>query len=854
MSTEAQPGFVESLLGKSFLEQESVRKWLAVPPATRAGIGAGAFAALLLIPYLGAVGLWDCWETHYGEVAREMIQRRDYVHMWWENSWFFSKPPLTMWMQALGMHLSGSDIAHGTHELGHYTEWGFRMPFALFSCLGTGLLAYALARTVSVRAGLATGFILATMPLYFLVSRQAVTDTPVVSALVCAMACAIVGVLDRETKYRGAWWYAFYAFCSLGTFAKGLLGFGIPAVILVLFALLVVVPWDERSLEKHARWFFKRAGLPLYASLAAAFFAWSVTYGFTGNRYYGITPFLIVFPLVASVLLRRALDKPVAPIAVLGAASALSVVGGAVSSVAGHPRNAALALGVLLIGAVLFFLERITQDEPEVPAFWGKFYELRFASGVTLFFAMTLPYFHRMFAFESVDDEGKLFWFRFLIHDHFARLGSGVHTTTPGGNFTYFIEQGGYGIYPWVVLLPGAAAVVSRLKLRNGTTADQAGVMAVLWLTFTFALIGASATKFHHYVFPMLPPLAVLMGMFVAKLWEEGIPKHGVTLALGLPLLFLVGKDLASTPKNFTDLFVYNYDRPYPAFLTERPVAFWSNRALSFGDLLAFAGIAIGGYLAFEAFSGKRTAWLKALALGLLGVGLGVALALAGGGKLSSLLVVGLGLALPAAFLAFEALRPGEARTLKWLAALLVGLPAVGLVAAGLGLSFANEADPLWPSLSEAVNVKRVLGFGFTVFGVLCVFLALARAKMALFTTATAGVLAFALWFNWSHWVDLSHHWTQRDQFWRYFQQRKPTEPITAFLMNWRGETFYSRNQVKQIKDNGLMTQYAQQPGRKWALVEHPRLGILRGAIGPERQITLVDKDLNNKFVLVHFE
>ncbi|MBX7102112.1 MAG: dolichyl-phosphate-mannose--protein mannosyltransferase, partial [Myxococcaceae bacterium] len=124
----------------------------------------------------------------------------------------------------------------------------------------------------------------------------------------------------------------------------------------------------------------------------------------------------------------------------------------------------------------------------------------------------------------------------------------------------------------------------------------------------------------------------------------------------------------------------------------------------------------------------------------------------------------------------------------------------------------------------------------------------------ALFATMAAGVLAFTLWFNWFHWVDLSHHWTQRDQFWRYFRQRQPDEPITAFLMNWRGETFYSRNTVKQIKDNNLLYQYAQQPGRKWALVEHNRLGILRNAIGQDKRVTLIDKDLNNKFVLVTIE
>jgi hypothetical protein len=63
------------------------------------------------------------------------------------------------------------------------------------------------------------------------------------------------------------------------------------------------------------------------------------------------------------------------------------------------------------------------------------------------------------------------------------------------------------------------------------------------------------------------------------------------------------------------------------------------------------------------------------------------------------------------------------------------------------------------------------------------------RARALMFTSGLASVLAFALWFNWSHWVDLSHQWTQRDQFWRYYTNRKAGEPIAAFLMNWRGES-----------------------------------------------------------------
>jgi hypothetical protein len=222
--------------------------------------------------------------------------------------------------------------------------------------------------------------------------------------------------------------------------------------------------------------------------------------------------------------------------------------------------------------------------------------------------------------------------------------------------------------------------------------------------------------------------MAILMGLFLDKLWGEGPAEHGMALVLGVPILALVGKDLASDFKHFTDLFVYNYDRPYPAFLSERPT--------------------LGSY-----------------------------------------------------------------------------------------------------------NLKQLLGMGTVVVAGLAALFAAMKNRVALFSTGLAGVLAFALWFNWGHWVDLSHHWTQRDQFWRYYSQKREGEPIAAFLMNWRGETFYSRNTVKQIKDNPNvgMANYAAQPGRKWSLVEHARLGILKNAVG-NHNVTLIDKDLNNKFVLVVIE
>lgn len=802
--------FGEAILGKSFFQDERVKKLLSYPADWRVLSIAGGLAALLFLPYLGAVGLWDPWETHYGEVAREMIYRNDYLHPYWENAWFFSKPPFTMWLQALGMQLSGALRTEGALAL--LTEWGFRLPSTLFSLLAVALLSLAISRTVSRRAGLATAFVLCTMPLYFLISRQAVTDTPFVSATIAAMACAVIAQLDPTTRRRTAWWYAFYLFCGVGTLAKGLLGFGVPAAVLGVYGVLCVIPWSWQSIEEHAAWFIKHALWPAAAAVLAA-----ASVGSGLMRWYW-----------------RDFGE------------------------AGLAKSAMPAL-LALVGVFVLVHQLTDQkrrgDPAPIPLFWAQLYRMKLGTGILLFLAVAMPWYQVMFAFQSVDDESRLFWYRFLVHDHFARLGSGVHTTTPGGSFTYFIEQGGYAIFPWVALVPGAMAVISRLRLRLAEPANQAAVLATLWLGLTFWLMGSSATKFHHYVLPMLPPMAILIALFIDRLWSEGLAKHDGTLLMGVPLFALVGKDLAQNPKNFTDLFVYNYDRPYPFELVQRPLELFGLRQLWTGDLLTGALLLLGGYFLFDAFSSKdRPVLSRALALLLTLCGGALLLVMATRGGVSPTLFLGLAVALTALYLAYEALQRRQSQLYLFAAAL--GVVALGLV--GKGLRGGSGEDSLLRALTETVVLRSgqqgstgMLGFAFLLALALCAVAALMGARTMLFGGFSAFALAFALWFNWGHWVDLSHHWTQRDLFWRYYKLRQPGEPITSFLMNWRGETFYSRNTVKQIRDNGILRQYADQPGREWALVEHNRLGVLKSAVGTEKTVTLIERDLNNKFVLV---
>src|SRR5437899_611 len=94
------------------------------------------FGLALYIPFAGSYGFYDPWESHYSEVARQMMQRHDYISLWWPGSPidsenFWSKPVLTFWIISLSMTLFGlgGHPPSGTMALSTRAEWAARLPF-----------------------------------------------------------------------------------------------------------------------------------------------------------------------------------------------------------------------------------------------------------------------------------------------------------------------------------------------------------------------------------------------------------------------------------------------------------------------------------------------------------------------------------------------------------------------------------------------------------------------------------------------------------------------------------------------------------------------------------------------------
>ena len=83
-------------------------------------------------------------------------------------------------------------------------------------------------------------------------------------------------------------------------------------------------------------------------------------------------------------------------------------------------------------------------------------------------------------------------------------------------------------MWPWIVLAPAALgwAVLRRPGRGDAATeapsAQAAGDLAgAIWFVSSYAIVSLSMTKFHHYVLPAIPGLAIVIGCFLDDLIER---------------------------------------------------------------------------------------------------------------------------------------------------------------------------------------------------------------------------------------------------------------------------------------------------------------------------------------------
>lgn len=395
---------------------------------------------LLHIGCLFTPGLLDDVDSVYLEIAREMLQRHDYVTPYIDGIRFFDKPPLMYWLAA------GSMRIFGVHD------WAGRLPLAVLT-LGLLLATYALALRLfnSERAALYSALALATCIGPYLYTRFYIPDVPVALFLTVAIHAFLIA-LDRIQTNNGQRTkdnslipcLVFAAAVALCILSKGFIGLVFPlgfAVLYLIFTrqlrllpkfhvpastlvfLAIAAPWHVLAalrnppiampsgvgLPAHAGW----AWFYLYNEHVARFLSRRIPhdYGQVPVPLFWLLAAIWIFPWIAFIPgavrahMRALRDRVSATLRQSEAALALLLWTGLVlgfftlSARQEYYSLPCLPALALMAGGLLASAERDTSpkslDAERSALFWHKWLLVpigSLAAGIALYFATTAPH------------------------------------------------------------------------------------------------------------------------------------------------------------------------------------------------------------------------------------------------------------------------------------------------------------------------------------------------------------------------------------------------------------------------------------------------------------------------------
>ena len=186
-----------------------MKQWLY---DNRYGLIVALVAAIILLPFLGAVPLMDPDEPVYGETAREMLAAGDWLSPRIFGNYWYDKPPFFYWLEMISYSLFGA------------TDFASRLPSAL-AAMATTIYVYAAGRDIFNKPIAALSALLLVTSFGFMyIGKAAVTDMTLVLTLTVAM----------MSFYRKKY-YTAYLFCGLSLLVKGPVGYAFPALIMLIY-------------------------------------------------------------------------------------------------------------------------------------------------------------------------------------------------------------------------------------------------------------------------------------------------------------------------------------------------------------------------------------------------------------------------------------------------------------------------------------------------------------------------------------------------------------------------------------------------------------------------------------------
>ncbi|MCW4001460.1 MAG: PQQ-binding-like beta-propeller repeat protein [Candidatus Bathyarchaeota archaeon] len=169
--------------------------------------------------------LWSADEKTYSQIAYSMVKRGDYLvpYTYGESGLWTGKPPLLMWMMALGYQMFGFSI------------FAARFWLPLFGGLSLAAVFFLGKKLYGANAGLLSVLVLGTMATFWAFSSHAMTDVP----LLFFMLSSLYFMIEAQQKQQSSSRYAVLGglFFGLAFLTKQVEALLIPILVIAYFVI-----------------------------------------------------------------------------------------------------------------------------------------------------------------------------------------------------------------------------------------------------------------------------------------------------------------------------------------------------------------------------------------------------------------------------------------------------------------------------------------------------------------------------------------------------------------------------------------------------------------------------------------
>jgi 4-amino-4-deoxy-L-arabinose transferase-like glycosyltransferase len=175
-------------------------------------------------------------------------------------------------------------------------------------------------------------------------------------------------------------------------------------------------------------------------------------------------------------------------------------------------------IGFLLPGAIVFFYLLLSRR-------WHLLREIQLVPGVAIFLAVVAPW----YVAAEVRNPGYLRYF--LLYENVARFATAKLDRHEAWYFFLIVLCGGF--FPWTLLLPNAVIRLCRRPVQHEH------LFLLLWAAVPLIVFSLSSSKLPHYILPIFPALAVVVGSAVDALLQGTDGRSRLPAAVPLAGFFL---------------------------------------------------------------------------------------------------------------------------------------------------------------------------------------------------------------------------------------------------------------------------------------------------------------------------